>query len=175
VRKAAFDAARAWAESPHAGQAGPDIAAWLETARRNEKPSYLTHIGHVRIAFVEAFRHLLNSVSFSDALSDTLQGGGDTDTNAAIVCGLMGAAVGRQGIPKDMIDSVVQSDTMLGEHVRPERLHPREADALVLEAMTHGPLRGGLRVPRDTFKSDLWHDVYEKDRPYGVEEHQQCT
>jgi ADP-ribosyl-[dinitrogen reductase] hydrolase len=49
-------------------------------------PSYL------KIAFIWAFYYLKNNWSYMDALRDILLRGGDTDTNAAIVCGLLGAA-----------------------------------------------------------------------------------
>jgi ADP-ribosyl-[dinitrogen reductase] hydrolase len=51
-------------------------------------------IGHLKIAFVWGFYYLKNGYSYSDALKDILLRGGDTDTNAAIVGGLLGAAYG---------------------------------------------------------------------------------
>ncbi len=36
--------------------------------------------------------------------------GGDTDTNAAIVGGMIGALVGFKDIPKDMKDTMIQFD-----------------------------------------------------------------
>ena len=48
-----------------------------------------------------AFYYLKNQTSYNDALKDILKRGGDTDTNAAIVGGLLGAADGIDGINKD--------------------------------------------------------------------------
>ena len=48
--------------------------------------------GHLKIAFIWAFYYLKNNWTYMDALRDILLRGGDTDTNAAIVCGLLGAA-----------------------------------------------------------------------------------
>jgi ADP-ribosyl-[dinitrogen reductase] hydrolase len=47
---------------------------------------------HLKVPFVWAFYYLKNEWSFQDALKDILLQGGDTETNAAIVCGLIGAA-----------------------------------------------------------------------------------
>jgi ADP-ribosylglycohydrolase len=46
----------------------------------------------LKIAFVWAFYYLKNEIPYSEALKDILLQGGDTDTNAAIVGGLLGAA-----------------------------------------------------------------------------------
>ncbi len=47
-----------------------------------------------------AFYYLNKQTSYNDALRDILLRGGDTDTNAAIVGGLLGAADGIDGINK---------------------------------------------------------------------------
>lgn len=76
--------------------------------------------------------------SFSDyetAIAETLAGGGDTDTNACIVGGLIGAAVGVDGIPENMRNSVLNCDTTMGKHPRPAFLHPRQVDELILQLL----------------------------------------
>jgi len=48
---------------------------------------------------------------FYDSIRLTIQEGGDTDTNACIVGGMLGALVGcKMGIPIDMIMKVVNFD-----------------------------------------------------------------
>ena len=47
-------------------------------------------------------RHLHLSSSFEGAMRDILKRGGDVDTNAAIVGGMMGALHGASGIPASM-------------------------------------------------------------------------
>jgi ADP-ribosyl-[dinitrogen reductase] hydrolase len=49
------------------------------------------HIGYLHIAFHWAFTYLKNKVIYRFAIRDILSKGGDTDTNAAIVGGLLGA------------------------------------------------------------------------------------
>jgi ADP-ribosyl-[dinitrogen reductase] hydrolase len=55
-------------------------------------PAQPKSIGHLKIAFVWAFYYLKNEWTYDDAIKDMLVQGGDTDTNAAIVGGLLGAA-----------------------------------------------------------------------------------
>jgi ADP-ribosyl-[dinitrogen reductase] hydrolase len=46
----------------------------------------------LKIAFIWAFYYLRKGATYQDAIRDMLLQGGDTDTNAAIVGGLIGAA-----------------------------------------------------------------------------------
>jgi ADP-ribosyl-[dinitrogen reductase] hydrolase len=58
-------------------------------------------IGVIDIAFMWSFYYLNKEISYNKALKDILLRGGDTDTNAAIVGGLLGAAEGIDGINKE--------------------------------------------------------------------------
>lgn len=65
-------------------------------------------IGHVRWGFVMAFFFLRNSeVTYEEAIQMTLMKGGDTDTNAAIVGGMLGAY---RSIPEYMLNPVMEFD-----------------------------------------------------------------
>jgi ADP-ribosyl-[dinitrogen reductase] hydrolase len=65
-------------------------------------------IGHVRWGFVMAMYFLRNSdINFEEAIKQTLMKGGDTDTNAAIVGGLVGAY---HKIPDYMLKPVLAFD-----------------------------------------------------------------
>lgn len=75
------------------------------------------NIGHVKHAFQLTFHFLFYNVSFEEALSRTLQEGGDTDTNAAIVCGMMGAYHGR--IPAHLLHEVLSFDCLSEGRIRP--------------------------------------------------------
>lgn len=78
----------------------PAIAAALDAARAGHRPeSYIRNMGHVAIAFQNAFYHLAHTRDLEAALIDTIARGGDTDTNAAIARALLGAAEGRRAIP----------------------------------------------------------------------------
>ena len=65
-------------------------------------------IGHVRWGFVLAIYFLRNpNISYEEAIKITLMKGGDTDTNAAIVGGLVGAY---HVIPEYMLHPVLEFD-----------------------------------------------------------------
>lgn len=103
---------------------------WLAEARAGVRVPYTPMDGFVRIGFTHAFRHLLAGTSWEAAIAETLLGGGDTDTNACIVGGLLGARDGVNGIPEAMRNAVLTSDHAKGQ-VRPDFLHPRRVPDLV--------------------------------------------
>jgi ADP-ribosylglycohydrolase len=55
----------------------------------------------VKIAFQLAFKHLYNNSTYEETIKEVLRLGGDTDTNACIAGGLVGAAVGIDHINKE--------------------------------------------------------------------------
>ena len=58
-------------------------------------------IGCLEIALCWAFYYLHKEINYKDAIFDILMKGGDTDTNAAIVGGLLGAWQGISQIPQE--------------------------------------------------------------------------
>lgn len=125
-RRAAFQAVRTWADR----QANAEVRGWLDDAEANLDYPYHPQAGFIRIAFTHAFRLLLQGVDYPSALREVLAGGGDTDTNACIVGGLIGAADGIDGIPAEMVRAVIECDTAQGRHGRPEFLHGRQIPGL---------------------------------------------
>ncbi len=85
-------------------------------------------IGHVRHAFVLAMYFLRNPhITYEEAIKITLMKGGDTDTNAAIVGGLVACY---QRIPDTMLQPVLAFDSTLvinrnEGHNRPEGYCPK--------------------------------------------------
>ena len=76
-----------------------------------------------RVMFTRcACRHLRLQSSFEDAISNVLSKGGDTDTNAAIVGGLIGALHGAHAIPEEMTAPVLGRDINSPGIARPEFL-----------------------------------------------------
>ena len=98
------------------------VRGWLANAKNNKGCEYYPASGWIRIGFIHAFRLLLLDVSYEEAIREVLSGGGDTDTNAAIVGGLIGAAVGEEGIPSTLTEAVLSCDTKGGDHPRPDWL-----------------------------------------------------
>jgi len=86
--------------------------------------------GFVRTAFRVAFYQLLHAESFEDALLDTVNRGGDADTNGAIVGALLGARYGAEGISEDW-KTIVMTCTPKGSKVFNETYHPRTLLQLV--------------------------------------------
>ena len=125
-RKGAFAAAEQWANA----HANDEIQGWLADAVQGVYVPYEPQIGFVRIAFTHAFRHLQQNSGYREAIIETLAGGGDTDTNACIVGGLIGAAVGAEAIPALLRKAVFNCDTAQGRP-RPDFLHPQQAPSLV--------------------------------------------
>ena len=58
------------------------------------------------IAFSYAFFYLKNNFTYEEAMKRMLLQGGDTDTNAAIVGGLLGARWGIKRIPEKWVNSL---------------------------------------------------------------------
>lgn len=125
-RQGAFVAAETWAMA----HADAEVRGWLADAEQGVVVPYEPQIGFVRIGFTHAFRHLLLGSDYMAALTETLAGGGDTDTNACIVGGLIGAAVGVEAIPVPLREAVLTCDTGKGQP-RPAFLHPQQVPALV--------------------------------------------
>lgn len=124
---AALDAVMGWARA----NAGDEVRGWLDEARAGARVPYAPMDGFVRIAFTHAFRHLALGTSYEGALRETLLGGGDTDTNAAIVGGLLGARWGAEHIPARWRAKVLGCDTREGRHPRGPELHPGDLAELV--------------------------------------------
>ncbi|EDN70960.1 ADP-ribosylation/Crystallin J1 [Beggiatoa sp. PS] len=112
----AFNQVVKWANK----QACQEVQLWLQNAKDNVDVPYYPQAGFVKIAFIHAFRHLLLGTTYQQAIQETLYGGGDTDTNACIVGGLIGAACGASHIPDEMKSAVLHCDTIkVGIHAQP--------------------------------------------------------
>ena len=107
-----------------------EVMGWLSDARRGSLPNFHPFAGFVRIGFTHAFYHLIQQHSYETGISETLAGGGDTDTNACIVGGLLGALHGANAIPEVMRNGVIECDTQRGRP-RPPWLHTTQIEELV--------------------------------------------
>ena len=87
--------------------------------------------GWVVVAFRNALWQLLHAVNLEEALVDTVMRGGDTDTNAAICGALLGAVAGREAIPSQWRECVLNCRPGEGlpnvHQPRPERFWPVDA------------------------------------------------
>ncbi len=133
-RREAFSRASAWADK----NANEEVRGWLRAAEHGERVDFLSQIGFVRIAFVNAFQHLLRGSGYEETLRETLANGGDTDTNACIAGALVGASVGASSIPAPMRNAVLECDTRKGRS-RPEFLQGRRVPQLVKSLLSAAP------------------------------------
>ena len=116
------------------GDESEEVISWLADAQNGDLPAGHPNAGFVRIAFSHAMHHMLHETSFANALQQVLSCGGDTDTNACIVGGLVGARVGIEGIPEHMTQSVLECNTLLGRP-RPDWLSTRGAMNIASELL----------------------------------------
>jgi ADP-ribosyl-[dinitrogen reductase] hydrolase len=83
-----------------AGADSAPVSAALHQAAAGVPPADFQHrMGWVLIALQNAFFHLTAGTAAEAALIETVSQGGDTDTNAAVVGALLGAADGRASLP----------------------------------------------------------------------------
>lgn len=113
-RSGAFSAAKLFVRSE-----SQEVMQWLEDAAYGYLPPAQPMDGFVRYGFTYAFHYLHEATSFERAVLETLARGGDTDTNACIVGGLLGALHGADMLPQSALEKVLKCDTKYGQ-ARPE-------------------------------------------------------
>lgn len=108
--KGAFAVAMAYAR-----ENSEEVTEWMESiVTRKPGPTYPL-AGFVKHAFTHAFYHLRCGNSYEESLTQTLERGGDTDTNACIVGGLIGALHGADRIPQAMLGKLMSCDSQKGQ------------------------------------------------------------
>lgn len=123
----------------------PVMAFWIQEAKSLTRIDAETNMGWVKIPFTLAFRKLYQKKSYTEAIQETLLQGGDTDTNACIVGGMIGASVGQKGIPALMIERMLSADPSEGPGIpRPKWLIPRY-NQKEIEEIVNSPVLGILR------------------------------
>jgi len=104
-------------------------------AGKSPPADYIHQQGWVLTAFRNALWQLLHAPNLEEAVVDTVMRGGDTDTNAAICGALLGAVWGRNAIPDQWTECVLNCRPAAGQpHVRrprPECFWPVDALELV--------------------------------------------
>ena len=96
-------------------EANSEVLQWLEDAVAGNLPAAYPQAGFVRYGFTYAFHFLHHAYRVRDAIHQTLLMGGDTDTNACIVGGLLGAYNGFSALPKASLDGLLGCNTKLGQ------------------------------------------------------------
>ncbi len=124
----------------HMPVAAPLLAV-IRNAAAAPPVDYVHQQGWVLIALHNALWQLLHAPNLEAGVVDTVMQGGDTDTNAAIGGALLGAVFGREAIPAQWADRVLNCRPKAGDprvrHPQPEHYWP--VDALELaEALLRG-------------------------------------
>jgi ADP-ribosylglycohydrolase len=87
--------------------------------------------GYVRVPFRMAMWQMCHANSYEESIIDVVNRGGDSDTNGAIVGGLMGAFYGEAAIPDDWRTLVLEADftkgygTQASKPIMNTNYHPR--------------------------------------------------
>lgn len=92
-------------------------------------------IGFIKIAWTYAISFLFSEkpLNFSTALTKVLAQGGDTDTNACICGGILGAMLGFQAIPGEMVKKLLHCKYQ--KKKRPDFLHPNNLFQIIDKIM----------------------------------------
>jgi ADP-ribosylglycohydrolase len=103
-------------------------------AAESPPADYVHQQGWVLTAFRNALWQLLHTTNLEEAVVDTAMRGGDTDTNAAICGAILGAVHGRNAVPGQWVESLLNCRPAAGQpnvrRPRPECFWPVDALAL---------------------------------------------
>lgn len=117
-----------------AAQVGALVLEVTERASEENAADFQHKMGWVCLAWQNALWQLGHAESVGEALVATVGLGGDTDTNAAICGSLLGAVFGRNSIPEDWQQAVLNCRPQAGRpgvnHPRPECFWPVDLLAL---------------------------------------------
>ena len=105
-----------------AGEPAPEDASWL---RQDQ-----VLIGHTLLALQTGLWAAVTPLDFETALHQVVEGGGDTDTNGAVVGAVLGARYGASAIPQRWVDCVPQRERIerLGDELLAisKNVYPRD-------------------------------------------------
>ena len=87
----------------------PSTMPLTEVARRHGASGFL--VESVPFALLAARR--LGELGFTGLLEQVIAAGGDTDTNASLVGQIAGAALGLEGLPKDLVKDLPEAEMVL--------------------------------------------------------------
>lgn len=121
----------------------PRVGKTLETARVKPEPIYVyspehgekfvntdeAATGYIGTAFQNAIYEFMNGTNYGDSIIRIIQRGADTDTNAAIAGGLLGAYYGIRAIDQRWVHTVNTCEC--DRYMKHPMFHPRYAPSYV--------------------------------------------
>jgi len=118
----------------------PSVYETLQKAADGIPSDYKRHQGWVLMALQDTFYRLLHAKDTEQAIIETVNEGGDTDTNGAICGALMGAVYGVESIPDRWRNAVLNCrpsmDNPEARRPRPECFWPVDVLELAEELLT---------------------------------------
>lgn len=138
----AIEVAEEWA-TKHAVQ---EVKQWIcddSSVLTLDQIDPTRYIGFVKWGIILSFYHLRQESDYVKGIEETLSLGGDTDTNAAIVGGMLGTLHGLHGIPEQMLDKVKNYRFKDGDkfgYPRPDFLDQQQINQLVTKLITNSVL-----------------------------------
>ncbi len=100
------------------------IKMLVDNALFQKFPNYSPNIGYFAIAFSRAIYYSTlkeSEIDYNTIIEKVLLGGGDTDTNSAIIGAILGSIKGYKLLPEKQMKMVITCKT---KHSRPNRYHP---------------------------------------------------
>jgi ADP-ribosyl-[dinitrogen reductase] hydrolase len=116
-----------------------EFKEWIEMIENGQNLLIHKPAGWSKIAFVYGFRYLINGFGYHEALYSIMKGGGDTDTNACIIGGLIGAADGLSTLPQDKVYKMVAWNPKKGGIKRPDWLRVNYCSPLIGTLISMSP------------------------------------
>ena len=104
-----------------------------EMEKENKFHDATKQIAFIKIAVQRIFYHLKNITSFEKVIYDVVKEGGDSDTNACIVGGILGCYFGYDCIPKQYVEKILNCDAKQNEYVNDRKIF--QAKHYMLENM----------------------------------------
>lgn len=117
------------------------VFEWIEDSKKSKDELIPAHPneGFIRIAFTYAFSAFYRKTKdFLSGIKEILIKCGDTDTNACIYGGLIGAAQGFKSLPEDLVTKLLNCNYF--KQNRPEFLHPKSILQILPKLIKKAPL-----------------------------------
>lgn len=90
---------------------------YMEMEKDNKMQDATKTIAYIKIAVQRVWYHLKHLTSFEKAIYSVVKEGGDTDTNACIVGGILGAYFGFDKLPKEYVEKILNCQTRASEYM----------------------------------------------------------
>lgn len=139
------------------------ILEWFFDAHMptNQQIPAIPHEGFAGIAWTYAMSAFLKKEpDFLNGMETILMKGGDTDTNACIYGGLIGAALGFNKLPKDLVEKILDCKQI--KQKRPKHLHPNEIIKILPKLIKYAPETLFYRGVALEFRLSDISEVYDR-------------